>query len=153
MPVNWQDKAVQDRLLTAVIASIDNKVSRPLTPQIPHMTSHTNTSLQINCKEVARFCGADMTYNAVESYLRKFRAEAKVMLGKTPAATSSPVKPTATPKKGRTASPTKGSVKSGRVEKKKPTTPKVKKEVVEAEAAEMLRDDGAGEEDESETEI
>ena len=26
MPVNWTDKAVQDRLLMAVIASVDNKV-------------------------------------------------------------------------------------------------------------------------------
>jgi hypothetical protein len=29
MPVNWTDKAVQDRLLVAVIASVDNKVSIP----------------------------------------------------------------------------------------------------------------------------
>lgn len=27
MVVNWQDKAVQDRLLMSVIASVDNKVS------------------------------------------------------------------------------------------------------------------------------
>jgi hypothetical protein len=30
MPINWQDKAVQDRLLTAVIASVDNTVRIPI---------------------------------------------------------------------------------------------------------------------------
>ncbi|KAF2028430.1 hypothetical protein EK21DRAFT_29601, partial [Setomelanomma holmii] len=58
MPINWQDKAVQDRLFTAVIASVDNK---------------------INVAEVARLYGQDMTYHAVENYLRKFRKNSKEM--------------------------------------------------------------------------
>ncbi|KAH8724780.1 hypothetical protein GQ44DRAFT_579748, partial [Phaeosphaeriaceae sp. PMI808] len=58
MTINWKDKAVQDRLLTAFIASIDNKVS---------------------VKEIARLYGGSMTYHAVENYLRKFRVDAVAM--------------------------------------------------------------------------
>ncbi|KAH7386755.1 hypothetical protein DE146DRAFT_180904 [Phaeosphaeria sp. MPI-PUGE-AT-0046c] len=119
MPVNWQDKAVQDRLLTAVIASVDNK---------------------INITDIARLCGGEMGYHAVENYLRKFRRDARAMNGNTPAATSSPVKSTAarTPKKARKASPVKEGVKGARVEKKKAATPRMKKEVLEDEVDEIL---------------
>jgi hypothetical protein len=39
MTINWQEKAVQDRLLMAVIASVDNKVHHhihyvPISPNI-----------------------------------------------------------------------------------------------------------------------
>jgi len=74
MPINWQDKGVQDRLLTAVIASMD----------------------KINVADIARLYGGDMSYHAVENYLRKFRKAAKEMNGHVPAtAAPSPAKPRA----------------------------------------------------------
>jgi hypothetical protein len=36
---------------------------------------------QISPAEIARLYGEDMTYNAVENYLRKFRKDAKEMKG------------------------------------------------------------------------
>ncbi|KAF2824004.1 hypothetical protein CC86DRAFT_355412 [Ophiobolus disseminans] len=113
MPINWHDKAVQDRLLTAVIASVDT----------------------VKPAEIARLYGGDMTYHAVEKYLRKFRKEAKEM--KTEAegrkvAVPSPAKSRA--KKVANASPIKAGVKSGRVTKKKNTSPvKVKPEALDEE--------------------
>lgn len=78
MPIQWQDKAVQDRLLMAVIASTDNNVRTLSLPfSLTHSTHHTH--LQINIKEIARLYGGEMTYNAVENYLRRFRKEAKTM--------------------------------------------------------------------------
>lgn len=72
MPINWQDKAVQDRLLTAVIASAN----------------------KINVADIARLYGGDMSYHAVENYLRKFRKAAKEMNGDVPAtAVPSPAAP------------------------------------------------------------
>jgi hypothetical protein len=76
MVVDWKDKSVQDRLLTAVIASVDNKV-RPH-PYLPSRTLLTQL-LQISPAEIARLYGPDMTYYAVENYLRKFRRDAKGM--------------------------------------------------------------------------
>jgi hypothetical protein len=74
MPISWQDKAVQDRLLTAIIASVD----------------------KINVVEIARLYGGDMTYNAAENYLRKFRKAAKEMNGHVaPTAAPSTTKPRA----------------------------------------------------------
>ncbi|KAH3940594.1 hypothetical protein HBH98_219450 [Parastagonospora nodorum] len=107
MPINWQEKAVQDRLLTAVIASID----------------------KINVAEIARLYGGDMTYNAAENYLRKFRKAAKEMNGHVaPTAAPSTVKPRA---KKSGANPVKTGVQSGRVTKKAAPKAKVKAEVFE----------------------
>ncbi|KAL5114531.1 hypothetical protein ACEQ8H_007564 [Pleosporales sp. CAS-2024a] len=133
MPTNWSDKAVQDRLLMAIIASVDNK---------------------INVGEVARLYGGDMTYHAVETYLRKFRKEAKEMKGSA-AVAPSPSKPR--PRKSVKSSPVK-EVKSGRVSKKAPapTKVKVKAEMVEEEMKSILGGEGEevelGEEDEDEDE-
>jgi hypothetical protein len=38
-----------------------------------------NPTPQINVAEIARLYGGEMTYNAVENYLRKFRKEAKAI--------------------------------------------------------------------------
>ncbi|KAF1915579.1 hypothetical protein BDU57DRAFT_277290 [Ampelomyces quisqualis] len=108
MPVNWQDKAVQDRLLVAVIASVDNKISPA---------------------EIARIYGGDMTYNAVEGYLRKFRKEAKDMKTEASGRVAAAPSP-ARPKKTKNVSPTKASVKTGRVTKSR-SPAKVKAEVVD----------------------
>lgn len=91
-----------------------------------------------------------MSYHAVENYLRKFRRDAKAMNGKATVAASSPVRAAAkaTPKKAKGGSPTKeGGVNSGRVEKKK-AAPKVKTEVVEDAAEEMLYGEWGFDEDE-----
>jgi hypothetical protein len=75
MTIDWKDKAVQDRLLTAVIASMDNKV---------RMSGCLLSRLllnyyQVNIAEIARLYGQDMTYYALENYLRKVRKDAKDM--------------------------------------------------------------------------
>ncbi|KAH7087725.1 hypothetical protein FB567DRAFT_628638 [Paraphoma chrysanthemicola] len=113
MTINWQDKNVQDRLLIAVIASVDNKIS---------------------VAEIARLYGGDMTYNAVENYLRKFRREAKDM--KDDAAgrdgpAPSPARPRT--KKASNVTPKKPGVKTGRVTKKQTPTTKVKTEAFDEE--------------------
>ncbi|KAH7074769.1 hypothetical protein BKA63DRAFT_320758 [Paraphoma chrysanthemicola] len=111
MTINWHDKAVQDRLLTAVIASLDNK---------------------INVAEIARLYGGDMTYHAVENYLRKFRREAKDMKGDA-AGRDGPVPSPARPrtKKASDVTPKKAGVKTGRVTKKQTPTTKVKTEALD----------------------
>lgn len=104
MPINWQDKAVQDRLLTAVIASVDNKVRKPENALKDFPLIHP----QISIAEIARLYGEDMTYHAVKNYLRKFRKEAKEMKGDVvdrPGPVPSPAKPRA--KKTSTVSPVK----------------------------------------------
>jgi hypothetical protein len=106
MPINWQDKAVQDRLLVAVIASVDNNVSQHTHPP-HHLTIHSHLT-QIKPHEIARLYGGSMTYNAVESYLRKFRKEAKEMKG---SATdrAAPVPSPARPRKAASVSPKKAA--------------------------------------------
>jgi hypothetical protein len=74
MVVNWQDKTVQDRLLTAVIASVDKaSSSQDYTKALPL------TYDQISAAEIARLYGENMTYHAIENYLRRFRKIAKEM--------------------------------------------------------------------------
>jgi hypothetical protein len=100
MVVDWKDKSVQDRLLTAVIASVDNKV-RPH-PYLPSRTLLTQL-LQISPAEIARLYGPDMTYYAVENYLRKFRRDAKEMkkeAGDRDVPAPSPARKKASPVKG-----------------------------------------------------
>ncbi|KAF2474144.1 uncharacterized protein BDR25DRAFT_311534 [Lindgomyces ingoldianus] len=94
MPINWQDPAVKDRLLAAIIGSFDNK---------------------INCREVARLFGGEATYNAIENFLRgpkkmaqSLKKEAKDDIP------PSPAKPR-TPKK--LGSSLLNGVKAGRVAK------------------------------------
>jgi hypothetical protein len=63
---------------------------------------------QINVAEIARLYGQeDMTYHAVENYLRKFRKEAKAMMAQ-PSGDDSPP-PSTTTRKKKNESPTKSS--------------------------------------------
>ncbi|KAF2854269.1 hypothetical protein T440DRAFT_271773 [Plenodomus tracheiphilus IPT5] len=109
MPINWQDKEVADRLLAAIIGSFDNK---------------------INCTEVARLYGKDATYNAIENFLRKPKRVATQLKAEANAEKGTVASP------AKRASPTKksgGGVKTGRVEKKAPTTPRKEVKVEEVE--------------------
>jgi hypothetical protein len=129
MPINWHDEGVKDRLLAAMIASVDNKVwalritfSHRSPPNLPEFlpiqpsgsSSFTTVLLililQINVAEIARLYGSDMTYHAVENYLRKFRREAKDMKAQAEgrmSAAPSPARPRQTKK---IASPTKAGM-------------------------------------------
>ncbi|KAH6866483.1 hypothetical protein BKA58DRAFT_205333 [Alternaria rosae] len=108
MPMNWNDPGVLERLFIATLASFDNKV---------------------NIREIATLYGGEMTYDALENRMRKFKKAATALkdeAGGGDSAAKSPVKTRA--KKG-SASPTKGAVKTGRVTKKKAAaTPKIKPE-------------------------
>ncbi|KAJ4367000.1 hypothetical protein N0V83_007530 [Neocucurbitaria cava] len=55
MPVNFLDKETNDRLIAAIIASVDNK---------------------INPKEISRIYGDSVGYNTIEWYIRKIRHKA-----------------------------------------------------------------------------
>ncbi|CAA9957862.1 hypothetical protein PTMSG1_01441 [Pyrenophora teres f. maculata] len=132
MVIQWNNTQVVERLFIAMLASVNNK---------------------INISEVAHIYGEPMTYNALETRLRKWKQEATVM--KTAAAgreivSKSPSK--SKTKKGNT-SPSKNGVKSGRVSKSrnKTTTPtKVKAESIIKGKDELEEDsdiDDDGEED------
>ncbi|KAI4663232.1 uncharacterized protein J4E78_003643 [Alternaria triticimaculans] len=112
MPITWTNPEVLERLFIATLASFDNKV---------------------NIREIATLYGGEMTYDALENRMRKFKKAATLLKeeaagGDGAAAAKSPVKTRA--KKG-SASPVKGAVKTGRVTKKKaPAAPKIKPEPV-----------------------
>ncbi|KAI4608281.1 hypothetical protein J4E80_009291 [Alternaria sp. BMP 0032] len=112
MPITWTNPEVLERLFIATLASFDNKV---------------------NIREIATLYGGEMTYDALENRMRKFKKAATALKeeaagGDGAGAVKSPVKTRA--KKGG-ASPVKGAVKTGRVTKKKaPAAPKIKPEPV-----------------------
>ncbi|PSN59814.1 hypothetical protein BS50DRAFT_656421 [Corynespora cassiicola Philippines] len=132
MPINWQDKETNDRLLAAIIAAND---------------------MSINCKEVARYFGPDATYNAIENFLRKPKKLAQQLKKEASAAgfsgpAKSPVRPrnpstpntpksaAGTPAKAKSTLSKKGTaggggVMSGRVGKagSKKSTTKIKEEI------------------------
>jgi hypothetical protein len=85
-----------------------------------------NPTPQINVAEIARLYGGEMTYNAVENYLRKFRKEAKAIKE----AAADREGPAPSPARPRTKKAEVAGVKTGRVAKKK-TPKKVKTEVLE----------------------
>ncbi|KAI4640706.1 hypothetical protein J4E93_008296 [Alternaria ventricosa] len=108
MPITWTNPEVLERLFIATLASFDNKV---------------------NIREIATLYGGEMTYDALENRMRKFKKAATALKDEAAngdGAAKSPVKTRA--KKG-SASPVKGAVKTGRVTKKKaPAVPKIKPE-------------------------
>ncbi|KAI4613364.1 uncharacterized protein J4E87_010011 [Alternaria ethzedia] len=112
MPITWTNPEVLERLFIATLASFDNKV---------------------NIRSIATLYGGEMTYDALENRMRKFKKAATLLKEEAAGAdgagaAKSPVKTRA--KKG-SASPVKGAVKTGRVTKKKaPAAPKIKPEPV-----------------------
>ncbi|KAI4662137.1 uncharacterized protein J4E88_010927 [Alternaria novae-zelandiae] len=115
MPITWTNPEVLERLFIATLASFDNKV---------------------NIREIATLYGGEMTYDALENRMRKFKKAATALKdeaaggGDGAGAAKSPVK-TRAKKGGGSASPVKGAVKTGRVTKKKaPAAPKIKPEPV-----------------------
>ncbi|KAI4704849.1 hypothetical protein J4E89_009434 [Alternaria sp. Ai002NY15] len=110
MPITWTNPEVLERLFIATLASFDNKV---------------------NIREIATLYGGEMTYDALENRMRKFKKAATLLKDESADREDTPksaAKPRA--KKGG-ASPVKGAVKTGRVTKKKaPAAPKIKPEPV-----------------------
>ena len=156
MPITWTNPEVLERLFLATLASIDNKVRL-----LPHYNSSQppiliNLLLQVNIREIATLYGGEMTYDALENRMRKFKKAATALKDES-ADRDDPPKSAAKPraKKG-SASPTKGgeccvsldnktdlltkptAVKTGRVTKKKAAAPpKIKPETL-LEAENML---------------
>ncbi|KAI4681307.1 uncharacterized protein J4E84_007543 [Alternaria hordeiaustralica] len=108
MPITWTNPEVLERLFIATLASFDNKV---------------------NIRSIATLYGGEMTYDALENRMRKFKKAATALKDESADREDTPksvAKPRA--KKG-SASPVKGAVKTGRVTKKKaPAAPKIKPE-------------------------
>jgi hypothetical protein len=96
------------------------------------------TTYKISVAEIARLYGEDMTYHAVENYLRRFRKEAKDMRGQAEGREStapSPARPRVKKAADEDNSVKAGSVEAGRITKKKKkiSAAKVKTEVIEQE--------------------
>jgi hypothetical protein len=76
MPVNFLEKEANDRLIAAIIGSVDNKVTTRA-HLLPFSVTHAN--LKINMKEIARVYGPSVPFNTIEWYLRKIRHQAVAM--------------------------------------------------------------------------
>ncbi|KAF1851109.1 uncharacterized protein K460DRAFT_328735 [Cucurbitaria berberidis CBS 394.84] len=106
MTVNFLDKETNDRLIAAIIAATDNKVTT---------------------KEISRMYGDSVKFNAMEWYLRKIRHKAIEMKAEADGLAPPAPKPA---KKGTGRKKNSDGVKTGRVTKKKALSAKVKSEAL-----------------------